>query len=54
MKALAFSTLAVFFLSLTSCELVGDIFQAGMWTGLIVIVLVVVVILWLVNRIRRK
>lgn len=39
--------------TLSSCELVGDIFQAGFWTAIIVIVLVIGIIIWLFNRFRR-
>jgi hypothetical protein len=43
-------TLAVMF---SSCEAVGDIFQAGMGIGIFVAVLVVILIIWLVNKARR-
>jgi hypothetical protein len=44
----------VFFtLSLSSCQLVGDIFQAGMWTGLIGLVLIIILVFWIFNKIRR-
>ncbi|MFD2513095.1 hypothetical protein ACFSRY_04410 [Pontibacter locisalis] len=39
--------------TLSSCELVGDIFEAGMWTALIIIVIVVLLITWLFRKIRR-
>lgn len=39
--------------TMSSCELVGDIFEAGMWVMLIIIVLVVVLIGWLVRKFRR-
>lgn len=39
--------------TLSSCELVGDIFKAGMWTALIIIVLVVVLIAWIFRKLRR-
>jgi hypothetical protein len=48
--------LIVFFalvMTLTSCELIGDIFKAGFWTAIIVIVLIVIIIIWLVSRFRR-
>jgi hypothetical protein len=38
---------------LTSCEVIGDIFQAGMAVGIFVVVLVVVLIIWLINKFRR-
>ncbi|WP_204281871.1 hypothetical protein [Pontibacter burrus] len=39
--------------TLSSCELVGNIFKAGMWTALIIIVLVVVLIAWIFRKLRR-
>lgn len=38
-------------LNLQSCELVADIFKAGMWTGIIVVVLVIALVIWLVSKI---
>jgi predicted Abi (CAAX) family protease len=38
---------------LTSCEAVGDIFQAGIWIGVIIVVLVVGVIFWLINKAKK-
>jgi len=34
------------------CELAGDIFQAGMWVGVILVVLAVGVVIWLVGKVR--
>lgn len=39
--------------TLSSCELVGDIFKAGMWTAVIIIVLIVLLIGWLFRKLRR-
>ena len=43
--------LAVFSLLFTSCEAIGDIFKAGVWVG---VVIVVFVIIGLVALFRRK
>lgn len=52
-----FSSLAFLFIllavTLTSCEAIGDIFQAGMTVGIVVVVIVIGIILWLVSRFRR-
>jgi hypothetical protein len=40
-------------MTLSSCEVVGGIFKAGFWTAIILIVLVIVIILWVINRGRR-
>ena len=51
------STLWIFALvlatTLTSCDLIGGIFKAGMWVGIIIVVAVVGLILWLVSKGRR-
>jgi hypothetical protein len=39
--------------TLSSCEVIGGIFKAGFWTAIILVVIVVVLILWLVNRSRK-
>nr|WP_162988699.1 hypothetical protein [Pedobacter schmidteae] len=36
--------------TLTSCELVQGIFKAGVWTGVIVVVLVLALIIWLISK----
>ena len=40
-------------MTLTSCEAIGDIFQAGMAVGVVVVILVVILIIWLVSKFRR-
>lgn len=54
MKALAniANYLVIFLLtiSLTSCELVGDIFEGGMWTGAILVLLVIGVVIYGIIR----
>lgn len=37
----------------TSCEAIAGIFKAGVWSGIIVVVLVVALILYLVGRGRK-
>lgn len=34
----------------SSCELIGDIFKAGVWTGVLLVVLVVGLIIFIVAR----
>jgi hypothetical protein len=40
-------------MTFSSCEVVGGIFKAGIWVGILLVVLVVGLILWLVGRGRR-
>jgi hypothetical protein len=53
MKNLNISTIVLFisFLFLfTGCAVIGDIFQAGMWVGIIGAVLVVALIIWIIRK----
>ena len=37
--------------TLTSCELVEGIFKAGMWTGVIVVVIILALVIWLISKV---
>ncbi|MEO7445460.1 MAG: hypothetical protein ABIT96_10855 [Ferruginibacter sp.] len=50
---MTFIALMTITLGLSSCEAIGGIFKAGMWTGVIVIVLVVALVLYIISRARR-
>ena len=52
-NALIYGSLLMVVSMLASCELIGDIFQAGVWVGVIIVVGVILLILWLINRGRR-
>jgi hypothetical protein len=39
--------------SLTSCEALGDVFKAGMWIGIIIVVAVIAIIFWIMRKLRR-
>jgi hypothetical protein len=53
-----YTTLSLYVLilamTLSSCEVVGGIFKAGFWAAIILVVIVVAIILWIVNRVRRR
>lgn len=36
--------------SLSSCELAGDIFQAGIWVGILAVVGIIALVFWLFGR----
>lgn len=48
------AVLALAALPLAGCEVIGDIFQAGMWTGVIAVVAVVALIVYAVTRLFKK
>ncbi len=37
--------------TLTSCEVIGDIFKAGVWVGVIIVVLVIALVIWLIKKV---
>jgi hypothetical protein len=53
MQRIHYITLALIAGLLSSCELVGDIFEAGIWTGLIAVALVIALVIWLITKFRR-
>lgn len=52
MKKLSLSLLSLFaiILTLSSCELVGDIFKAGVWVGVLVVVGIIVLVIALLRK----
>ena len=48
----AFTVLVISTMILSGCELVGDIFQAGVWFGVILVILVVGLVVWLLSKAR--
>jgi hypothetical protein len=39
--------------TLSSCEAIAGIFKAGLWVGIIIVVIVVAIILWLIGKARK-
>ena len=53
MKNQTLHSIAFLILSLivfTGCSVIGDIFEAGMWVGIIGVVLVVVFVIWIIRK----
>jgi hypothetical protein len=51
---LIYAILTAAAMSLSSCELIDGIFEAGAWTGIFIVVLVIAIFIWIVARFRRK
>jgi hypothetical protein len=41
-------------MSLTSCELVGDIFKAGVWVGILAVAAVIGLVIFLLSKLSGK
>lgn len=52
-RSIKLGAFAMLLLLLTGCELVGDIFQAGMTVGIFIVIAVIVLIIWLISRFRK-
>jgi cytosine/uracil/thiamine/allantoin permease len=50
-KYFPLSVIALVCTVLSSCELIEGIFKAGVWTGVIVVVLVVALVIWLISKV---
>lgn len=53
-KLLIFNGLFMLIMLMTSCEVISDIFNAGMAVGVFAVILVVAIIIWIVAKIRRR
>jgi len=53
MRSLLYLILAFITISLSSCELVGDIFKAGVWVGVLIVVAIIGLIIYLISRARK-
>ena len=54
LRAFYSAILILLVFTMSSCEVIGDIFQAGMWTAVILIVIVVLIIMWILRAIRGR
>lgn len=54
MKHLTSICILMMLFTMTSCELIGDIFGAGFYTGIFVVVLVIAVLIYIVLRMRKR
>lgn len=41
-------------ITLSSCEAIAGIFKAGVWVGIIVVVIVVALIFWIISKVGKK
>ena len=50
-KYFPLAVIALLITTLSGCDLIGGIFKAGVWSGIIVVVIVLALIIWLVSKI---
>lgn len=54
MKHLSVYGIVAMMFVLTGCEAIGDIFSAGVYTGLALVVLVIIIVIWLMRKLGRR
>ncbi|WP_194975068.1 hypothetical protein [Aquiflexum lacus] len=42
--------LFLFMITFTGCSVIGDIFEAGLWVGVIIVVLIIVFVFWIIKK----
>ncbi len=51
MKKLSLVLVAGLLLSLSSCQVIGDIFKAGVWSGIILVVVIIALVIFVIGKI---
>ena len=54
MKHVIALSIILMMFTLTGCELVGDIFSAGFYTGLFLVFLVIAIIIFIMVKLKRR
>lgn len=54
MKNIIVVCLLLMLLTLTSCETVGDVFSAGVYTGVMLVVVVVIIIIFIIVKLGKR
>ena len=53
MRTLLFVLLLLSTMTLAGCDVIGNIFQAGMWVGMILVVLILAGVAFIAGKLRR-
>jgi surface polysaccharide O-acyltransferase-like enzyme len=54
MKPFIFLSLIFMAVTLTGCELIGDIFSAGVYTGIFAVVVIVAIVIWILVKMGNR
>lgn len=52
-KLIRFTILIIFPLLFTGCEAIGDIFKAGVWVGIIVVIVILAIIAFIISLFKK-
>jgi cytosine/uracil/thiamine/allantoin permease len=51
---IGYSIFLLFLLTLSGCQLIGDIFKAGVWTGILLVIALVGLVIYLISKMGKK
>jgi hypothetical protein len=54
MNRISIASFILLLLTVTSCEVIGDIFSAGVYTGIFIVVLIIAVIIFIVVKLGKR
>jgi hypothetical protein len=54
MKSIISFSFILMMAMLTSCEVIGDIFSAGFYAGIFVVVAIIAIIIWVIARLGKR
>jgi hypothetical protein len=54
MKPFTVFSLILITLVLTGCEVIGDIFSAGVYTGIFVVVVIIAIVIWIFVKMSNR
>ena len=43
----------ILMVSLSSCQAIAGIFKAGVWVGIIIVVIIIALIFWLISKMKK-
>lgn len=46
------TALTILVITLSGCDFLGDIFKAGLWVGIIAVVIVIALVAWIIRKFR--
>jgi len=49
-KIVPLSLMSATLLLMTSCSVIEGIFKAGVWTGILIVIIIVALIIWLISK----
>jgi len=53
-KAIQIPLMVLILLQMSSCSVIEGIFKAGFWSGIIIVIIVVALVIWILTKLFRR